>query len=304
MYHFPLEPELPESQRATATGRTRFEDVCQDGRMTLLGLPPAMGPAVWGSLLADSPVSLQAARTGIIPILSRLVIEGGEGPVSVQHPLEIAGSFQLAHTLDERGQISRLVMNSWVTVLGCVRGSDGADASDGERVLAGRVFGEHVFSRLLAPPEQRRVVRFDQEGLPGVPPDRYEWRRPEALLELSPEGESLEPDGLHPDEMTVVFGLSHTDSNQHVNSLVYPALFEEAALRRFARLGLDTAVLARFVEISYRKPCFAGDRMRIHLHAFRYRDHLGAVGVFVPDRPLGPDNPFRPHCFVRMGFSS
>ena len=38
----------------------------------------------------------------------------------------------------------------------------------------------------------------------------------------------------------VVFGVVHTDSNHHVNSLVYFRLFEEAALRRFAQLGAAT----------------------------------------------------------------
>src|SRR5205823_12900006 len=43
-------------------------------------------------------------------------------------------------------------------------------------------------------------------------------------------------DEVAPDDFAETFGLVHTDSNHHVNSLVYIRLFEEAALRRFGKL--------------------------------------------------------------------
>jgi hypothetical protein len=67
------------------------------------------------------------------------------------------------------------------------------------------------------------------------------------------------------------FGLDHTDSNQHVNSLVYPRLFAEAALRRLAELERPRRLLIRALDIAYRKPSFAGDRVRIHTRLFRHR---------------------------------
>ena len=95
------------------------------------------------------------------------------------------------------------------------------------------------------------------------------------------------------------FGLAHTDSNQHVNSLVYPRLFEDAALRRFAALGkLKPPVLARHVEAAFRKPCFAGERYVIALQAFTIAGKLGAVGAFLSDGSVTA----RPHCCVRMMF--
>jgi hypothetical protein len=158
------------------------------------------------------------------------------------------------------------------------------------------VFGENVFTRLFAPPEERKVVRFDFEGVPPVPEARYSWRAPEEML-LTPPAAELVDHELRDDTHPVAFGLSHTDSNQHVNSLVYPRLFEEAALRRFAEHGCRTDVLARYVEIVYRKPAFAGDRMRIQLRAFRHRGQLAAVGTFVP---LAGE---RPHCWIRILFA-
>ena len=61
------------------------------------------------------------------------------------------------------------------------------------------------------------------------------------------------------DPTPLPLGLAHTDANQHVNSLVYPRLFEEAVLRRLATLGKPTALLTRRAEVAFRKPAFAGE---------------------------------------------
>jgi hypothetical protein len=84
-----------------------------------------------------------------------------------------------------------------------------------------------------------------------------------------------------------------------VNSLVYPRMFEEAALRRLAARGRPTAVLGRAVEIAYRKPCFAGQRMRIWLRAYVRRGEHGAVGTFVPEGEPAA----RPHAVLRLELS-
>jgi acyl-CoA thioesterase FadM len=87
-----------------------------------------------------------------------------------------------------------------------------------------------------------------------------------------------------------------------VNSLVYPRMFEEAAIRRFAALGVPCPVLARGMEIAYRKPCFAGDRVRIALQAFTLGERWGAVGVVIPEGDVAAQERARPHCYVRMLF--
>ena len=98
----------------------------------------------------------------------------------------------------------------------------------------------------------------------GAPADAAALRAASLCVDARPAGGADALDRASPDETLIVFGLVHTDSNQHVNSLVYMRLFEEAVLRRFAALGLPEPVLARRLEIAYRKPCFAGDRMHVH----------------------------------------
>jgi hypothetical protein len=297
MFDFPEDHDVPSDQRGHATLPIRYEDVTQDGRVHVLSIPHATGPAVWQAVLAKHPIARVAQRIGIVPVLTRLVIEGGSRPISVRRPLEVEGHYSLAHTVDDGGHVNRLILTTSAVAFGQVGRTHGPPPRDaGERVQVGRVFGENVFTRLFAPPEQRKIVRFDFEGVPAVPERRYAWRAPDELLEMPPDAEPLD-DHLRDDAASIAFGLSHTDSNQHVNSLVYPRLFEEAALRRFAELGYPTNVLARHVEIVYRKPVFAGDRMRIQLRAFRRQGQPAAVGTFVP---LSGG---KPHCWLRVLFA-
>jgi hypothetical protein len=296
----PPMPDLPARHRAERQVFLRYEDECQDGRVVLQAMPHTIGQVVWRGALGDHPVTRQGRSRGVIPVLTRLVIEVTEATVSLFCPLTGRGGFQLAHVRGDDGEVERLIMNMWVAV----RGREGLHfrppAADAAEVDVGRVFAEHVFTRLHAPAGQRKVTRFEAEGLEQVPQARHPWRPPADLLELPPSARPLDDD-FASDAAPVVFGLHHTDANQHVNSLVYPRLFEDAALRRFAARGRDTsAPLARAVEVAYRKPCFAGQSLRLRLRAFADGDHLGATGAFVPEgQPLE-----RGHCFVRMRFAA
>lgn len=294
---FPDEPEVPAGQRSSGTTPLRYEDVAQDGRIMLLALPHAIGDVIWRKVLVGHPIS-RLSHGGVNTILSRFVIEGGEGPISVRRPLDAEGRYQLSHCAGDDGEVRHLMLNMWAKMTGPIGRTQGPPPPRaGETVPVGRVFAEHVFTRLFAPPGQRKVVRLEGEGLPAVPPDRWTWRAPEAVLTLEPGAQPLDAAPL-PDETEVVFGLNHTDSNQHVNSLVYPRLFVDAALRRFAAHGHGRPVLARRLEIAYRKPCFAGDRARLALQAFTDGNRLGAAGVFVP----AGDPSAAPYCFLHMLF--
>lgn len=293
---FPTVPDVPPEQQIVTTGPLRYEDVAQDGRLILTALPNFMGLAVFQGLIVRSEAPRANAHAGIIPILTRLTIEGGGGPVSVRRPVTIAGAFQLAHTVDERGEVERLIMNAYATLTAPIgRTNPPAPPNAGAPIAVGRVLGQHVFTRLFAPREQRKVTRFAPGPWPAVPEARVAWEPPESLLELPPGATPLD-DALLPDEVATVFGLAHSDSNQHVNSLVYPRLFEDATLRRLAARGRDLAVLARFADVAYRKPCFAGQRMRILLRLYERDGQCGAVGTFVADDDRGA----RPHVVVRM----
>ncbi|XXY44421.1 hypothetical protein WME91_30895 [Sorangium sp. So ce269] len=304
MHHFPDEPRVPEQQQATAAMHLRFEDVSQNGRVMLDALPHGLGPAVWAKLLQASPIATLMS-TGVIPILTRLIIEGGEGPIAAREPLQLRGLYQLAHTVDAASEVNRLVLPMWLSATARRSRTYGPPPPGaGEPIQVGRVFAEHVFTRPFAEAGARKVLRFESPDLPAVPPERYAWRSPEALMGL-PAG--AEPFDAEPtlDPVAVAFGLDHTDGNQHVNSLVYPRLFAEAALRRLAAQGHSTSVLARRVEIAYRKPCFAGTRARIVLRTFAMGGALGALGAFVPDPPedaasAAPDA--RAYCYIRTLF--
>lgn len=289
----PPRPDLPADAVATAGFPLRYEDLAQDGRMMTTAIPPAIGWTVWRQLLGQHPAAKAMQAAGITAILSRLTVDGSDQPIRVDRPVEASGGYQLAHHADG-GAIDKLFLNMWVEVRGA-RGRIVPPEPAGPSVVAGRVFAEHTFTRLFAPPDQRRVTRLDLPGLPDVPPAAYAWAPPTTAMELPAGAVPLE-DAIAPDVATTVFGLDHTDSNQHVNSLVYPRLFAEATLRRLAVLGRPRAGLVRSLDIAYRKPSFAGDEVRVHLRAFTLGDRVGAAG-FVAD---ARDPAARPRCCARV----
>jgi hypothetical protein len=280
----PPEPlgSAPPEDRARGRIHLRYEDVCQDGRLVVEALPQTFG-FLWRHLLATRPATF---ADGVVAILSRVVIEGGDGPIDVGASLEAEGFHHFAN-----GGESRLILAMWGRVI--------APAGAGT-VVAGRVFGEHVFTRLFAPPEHRKVRALELDGRSGVVPEAlWTWEPPESALELPAGATALDAVPVVDDRPTV-FGLDHTDANQHVNSLVYPRLVIEAALRRFAALGRASPPrLARKIEIAFRKPCFAGESARIAARAFTVGDHLGiTAAISVEGEPSGT----RPRCAARVVF--
>lgn len=291
----PPRPALPPERVATAQFALRYEDIAQDGRMTAIAFPPALGWTVWDKLLGDHPAERALAARGIVPILSRLTITGSDAAVRVDRPATATGGYQLARQ-DRDGAVDKLFLNMWVEVEGAA-GRLVPPTPPGEPVVAGTLFAEHTFTRLFAPPGQRKVTAFDAPGLPDVPRAVYDAPSPLTAMEL-PDGATAIDADFADDPVTTAFGLDHTDSNQHVNSLVYPRLFAEAALRRLATLDRPRKLLVRALDIAYRKPSFAGDRVRIHTRLFELGDRLGAAG-FVAD----VDDPAaRPRCCARILF--
>lgn len=289
----PPRPDLPADAVATASFPLRYEDVAQDGRMMTTAIPPAIGWTVWKQLLGNHPAAKAMQATGLVAILSRLTVDGSDEPIRLDSPVEATGAYQLAHSLRD-GAVDKLFLDMWVEVRGR-RGRLFPPEPAGDPVVAGRVFAEHTFTRLFAPPDQRRVTRLDLPGLPAVPPAQRGFSPPSTAMELPAGAQPLDDDYVA-DEATTVFGLDHTDSNQHVNSLVYPRLFAEAALRRLAAHGQRRPGLVRAIDLAYRKPSFAGDQVRVHLRAFRLDGRLGAAG-FVADA-ADPDR--RPRCAARL----
>ena len=302
---FPEEPEIPNHRRATGQVAIRFEDITQDGRLALEGLAPALGEVVWKKLLPDSPFLRAIREQGVVPILTRVVAQGGDGPHSTLHPLEATGTYDVAHAVNAEGEVERLMLDMWIdATLPIGRNYGPRPEGAGTQIRAGRFFGEHVLTRLFAPPEKRKVTHL--EGPRGdVLGRRRAWVTPESIATLPPGAVALD-DVPWIDPTPIAFGVTHTDSNQHVNSLVYPRLFEDAAMRRLAGLGrLKPAVVSRHVEAAFRKPCFAGEVYAIALRVFELGGRLGAIGVFVGEADARSAETLakaRGHCFVRMMF--
>ncbi len=299
----PPEPAVAPDQHCLGELSLRYEDVTQDGYLVVEAAPTALGE-IWRRLEGDQRAAL-GSEEGVLPILSRLVVESGEGPISVFPPCEVRGAYHVAHTVDDGGSVDKLILGMWASIgagIGRTQGEPPADA--GRAVVAARVFAEHVFTRPFGPPEQRKVRALLRDGAPFVPPDRWVHRGPEASLTLPEGAVALDPEPV-PDAASTVFGLDHTDSNQHVNSLVYTRLFIEAALRRLDALGEPRARLrARAVEIAYRKPSFAGERVRPLLTAFRLGDTLGVTAALLSEEELaGPRAAARPRVFGKLIFA-
>lgn len=293
----PDEPDVPAGQTISRSDWLRFEDVSQDGRVTLLGTTPSITTAIWRGLLTDDPWARSVLAAGVVPILTRLVLTGGDGPITPTVPITVHGRYALAATVDAQGAVDRLLFGAW-TRLEAPRGTTYGPPvpGAGAPLTCGRAYGEHVFTRLFAPPAQRRVTSLDRDGAPWIPGARTTWRPPEAVLTL-PDGATPLDDALVVDDAPIRFGLAHTDPNQHVNSLVYPRLFEEAAVRRLAAAhGHTRALLGRAVEVAFRKPSFAGDTLTLTLRTYRAADGtFGAVGAFT-----GTDGDPRPRVTLAL----
>jgi hypothetical protein len=280
-------PSFPAGQSTIAPTALRFEDVTQHGHLLPIAMPPGLGP-LWREVVVPHTGTRNAIASGVIPIMTRLTMVAHDIPVRADKPAEVHAGFVLAHDGDGEAD-RRLYFNAWVE-LRAAAGKLSQHARAGELVPAGALFAEHTFTRLLAPPEKRKVTRLAVDGMPEVPALRYAAPRPDTARE-APEGASW-LDELAPDSSEHCFTFDQTDSNQHVNSLVYIRIFLDAVNRRLAATGRSLNTRSRAVDIAYRKPCFAGDRVRAQLRLFDRAGQLGAAG-FVE----GSDA--KPRCFVR-----
>jgi len=282
-------PSFAPDHAATTTAYLRYEDVTQDGRLIPIAAPAALA-TLWREVLVHHPGQRNAVQAGIIPILTRLTINSLDQRIRVDRKVETHAGFALTH--DTRDNDTRIFMNVWCEVRG-VAGKLGrnATATASDLALAGTVFAEHTFTRPLAPPDQRKVTRLGVEGYPDIPEAHY--AAPAATTAQEPPAGATWLDELAPDPAEYAFTLDQTDSNQHVNSLVYIRVFHDALNRRLAATGRPMRLRSHAVDIAYRKPCFAGDKVRASLRLFEHANGLGAAGLIA-----GVDG--KPRCYVRV----
>jgi hypothetical protein len=287
----PPVPAFAPAHAIRAPWHLRYEDCAQDGRLMPIAQPPMLA-VLWQQLITKHPGSRNSIAAGVVPILTRLTIESYAQPIRIDRPIEITAGFELAHAV-EHDEVARLFMNVWSEVRG-MAGRIGPRQQDGDLVPAGRLFAEHTFTRLFAPPDQRKVTRLEVEGYPAVPEARYEMLAPATAQEAPADATWI--DELAVDPCPIVFSLDQTDANQHVNSLVYVRAFLDAAQRRLATLGRSLVLRSTAVDIAYRKPSFAGDTVRAHVRLFDRDGAPGAAGMIA-----GPDG--KPRCYVRVQFA-
>lgn len=295
----PAPPPVPADQRGRGTLTLRYEDILQDGRLQLRPMTHSIG-AIWRGVLLAHPLASAFRADGVLPILSRLAVEGGGGPLSAHARVETDGRFALARALDPRGE-TRLRLDMWAALTGARSRTHGPPPPGaGEPLLVGRMLAEHVLTRPFGPPAARKVV--DLPAGASSPLREDAWTPPHALAALPPDATPID-ERWAADPAPVVFGSSHTDSNQHVNSLVYPQLVEQAALRRFAELGRPVDRYLRFMDVTFRKPCFVGDRVRVWLRAFEAGADLGVVAAVLPLEHAGEVPGERAHAYAQLRFA-
>lgn len=302
MIRMPPEPDVPNEHRAQARFVPRYDDIGQTGHLLMLALPVPLGQTGWAAVSRFAPEDA-FRKTRVLPILSRFVMQTGAAPFSVGGHLDAECSVQFAHTLGTSGQVERLVLNMWCSIHGKAGRTHGFSVPNaGERLFAGRVFAEHVLTRPFDPPETRRVTELELPGFPPIPEARHEWQAPETLLQL-PENASWLDSAFALDPAPLVFGADRTDSNMHVNSLVYPRVFMDVVLRRLWDHGIRYALRAESLEIAFRKPSFSGDRVHIGVRAFTEGDKWGASVILVSDdEAKGSLELAKPRCFARIWF--
>lgn len=296
---YPEFPDVLSWQRTRSPVYMRYEDVTQDGALKLVGMPHAVGLVCLGKLWFRTRMSLETRPQGVIPILSRIAMQTTGGPMSVRNPVEVEGAFQLAHTRDPEHNVNRIMLNAFAELFAPAAHTYGPQpAQDAPRVHVGRAYAEHVFTRPAAAPGERKVLSLPLSDGPLVPGPVLTFREPISTLELPAQANWVDSK-LYLTPAPITFGLAHTDANAHVHTLVYPQIFEDAGLNRLMDLGQDTrAMLVDHIDIAFRKPCFAGQRMYLWVRAFVLRDKLGIV-AYLGEKNASADNA---HCTCALTF--
>lgn len=300
---FPSLPSsLAEHSPTVREFRLRYDDINQQGWLCAMALPEALGQVFWRGKVRELGLFDALEAQGIVAILTRLSLAPGDGPVSIYNAVRGECRHRIAACRTAAGDIDRLVMDVWIDLF-APRDRLYGEQHDQASICCGRVHAEHVFTRLFAPLAERKVTCFEVDGFEPVPSEERPWRAPRHLLDVP--GGTDGPLTAMPE--TIVFGVDHTDENQHVNSLVYPRLFEDAALKCLAQRGEDTRVRAVLLDATFRKPLFAGDRVALRMATFRVGEQRGVVGCFVPadQRVLeGEEVVQRAYAYGRVLFSS
>jgi hypothetical protein len=269
---YPAEPDSESDVVIEDTSTLRYDDVIQDGRLRLESAWRPTGRALWTN--PEVARVLGSMGEGTSNVLSSATMQASELALRPRAKMTVRLRYRFEHTVNADGKVDRLLFSTWLVAL--------AESKDGELRPAARAYGQRVFTRTHAAKGQHLLTHLSGFGESGVPEHRTKWEPASKLLTL-PEGAVVLDARPRLVPGNVVFGLSHTDLNQHVNFLMYHREVERAALTRFTELGLGSRFLSREVTFGYRKPSFAGEVVRVAVQAFRLKNAVGVLAAVVPE---------------------
>ncbi len=210
----------------------RFEDVSQNGRVMLDALPHGLGPAVWVKLLQASPVQALIARKGSSrssPASSSRAERGRSRRGSrCNCRAAPAGAHGGRHLPGEPADPGHVAVGQRAPQPDLRTRRRPARASRSRSVACSRSTSSRGPSRR---PRRARCCASSPRICRRCRPSATTFARRRRSVGPA-RGRGAARRGADPGSDPVAFGLDHTDGNQHVNSLVYPRLFAEAALRR------------------------------------------------------------------------
>jgi hypothetical protein len=267
---YPREPD--DGDLAEDSAALRYDDLIQDGRIRLESAWRPTGRALWSH--PSLAKIFRSMGPSVTNVLSRVSLYATDAVLAPRAPVTTTIRYRFEHTLDSAGKVARLLFSTWLTAR--------AQTKDGTQTLAARAYGQRVFTDLAAPPGKHLVTSLSGFGETGIPEQRGVWTPVTSLFELPHGAVAIDP-APRLDPGRVVFGLSHTDLNQHVNFNMYLRAIEQAALARFHDLGRGAKVVSRAAELGYRKPSFAGEVVRIVVRAFELGGDVGVVAAVVDD---------------------
>src|ERR1700759_3560591 len=115
MHSHQSSPAIPPAAESGARVRfdLRYDDLTQHAQLKLTTLPNVLGRACFDQLWTRHPL-FETRKQGIVPILSRLVLESEPIAVSLSAPLEGRGRLEIAHERDASdGAVSALFLNPY-----------------------------------------------------------------------------------------------------------------------------------------------------------------------------------------------
>jgi len=245
-----------------------FGDIDQRRHLKMRAFVPLVMPPIFLNLEMRFALS-RMLRRGIVPIMFNLTFENSDVPLNLNEPVRVDHRIKLRKSvtpLPEGAPLERLLLDMEAQIFATGGVDDPSAGSEGggrPGAPVGRLSGYQIFSRIGAPPGQRHVTGApDELAELKVHPFDGPFPVPEHLVQIPP-GFAPAPEGPFP-HLDTVWGLPNTDVNQHVNVQEYILGMENHVVRRLHGAGLPQLGhrIAR-TEAIFRKPFFAGERVRI-----------------------------------------